>query len=501
MQLFNSTAITPSSTVLTIPSYPVTGSHSVSQCYLYANPTQVSERNSCHYLEPHQFSPSEIAAEMEARNNNIGYAIGRWIGLMIGTVKPEDDYYPASEPFEFEEPQLESLSSVEPVSTDASASAQKKSVWGFISSVSSSIYNGVKSCFGSKTSNTAGQENEKGEVVEFVTSTSADSVGAFKDGRRVNKYNDVMLSGEDKQIKRHRIEDADEICEILPKQYAGKKLDALLLSGHGMEDRVMFGSWQLFRNPSLTSSNVPHVLQCLPKYLKPNAKIIFSSCSTGSISQLPFDGEFAQIQDGALISGLVEGLSGFLSTKDESVALATYRFVAKTHPDVVVVAPTQPAFGTYVQSLDSLKAISPAGNNRDGFFDASVKYNAQSLKLIDKGRDLQRQKPWVGVFNTGLLATSAQQQHSKEWRVAFDQNQQSLAKAMDYVPRSQQTLSPREPIDGFTVLRHQVQQAVKDNFMIIAAPIGMITLFLVYKKSRPCVSTSTSEITQSRLKL
>lgn len=441
-----------------------------------------------------------IAAANEARAQNLGYGLGRALGLLLGTVKEEDDE-PDTALVEFKIPEIESAFSelhIEETQEEALERSSMRSnaenypkpekvslsVLQYITRPISAIFNFFW------------PSEKKPKIVEFVA--SSDPNGAFKDGRLAFVHNDAALNQAGYSIERFRIEDADRICEILPEHYKGEKLGAILFSGHGERNAVHFGDMSITRRSRLTRTNLASVLHCLPDYLSTNAKIVYSACSTGDFSVLPLKTENA---DEDHLFSWSEIISQVFSSKD-NLALATYRFMRATHPDVVVVAPGDVSFGTYIESLEPLIVHAPSGKVEEGFYDSTVIYDKRSVELIEKAKSAIQNKPWIGVFNTGILKTKSQQDSKEAWEQSFESIQQELADALGYTPTDKHSLVPGWQyffkISG-KIAEYRASNINPCSLTVIAA-VGSAALFFVYKKRTEHINAPAKE-TEQRSKL
>lgn len=418
-----------------------------------------SECDESDSLSPEEFQAqlNNIAALMEWRNNNIGYAIGVQFGHLIGTrTRTDDGYSPVQRSSYFEEdvvaidaeegaeanilqdnglvvyeatpePHIKSQSSSAAPESDPLRNTtgsywhtQIDTVFGYFSKIQQSLSSAVQGVTDT-TRRTIGSiydrvlikattplqlvfgqiknyEDVKGSVFPKRKAiqfvTGSDAENIFAADGHVNRFNEVSLYQQGYKLYRAPITSSEQICQTLFSKYKGMKFDFISFEGHGSTYYVEFSGKMSDGDPKLTAKNVHKQLHCLPQYMRERTKVAFRACSAGALSKLPYHN---MLLEEDLIFSVKDyfqsSIDYLLYGNQDNLATATYRFLSKTNPAIEVVAPGLNTFGSYVHSADPVDVVSPARLNGQYYVNANLVYNNRSVELIDKLRKLSEFDP------------------------------------------------------------------------------------------------------------
>ncbi|MCS5708480.1 hypothetical protein CC99x_006115 [Candidatus Berkiella cookevillensis] len=398
--------------------------------------------------EEFQVRLNNIAALMEWRANNIGYAFGVQLGHMIGTRACTDDgyssvqsasYFEEYDTVDMEEgtenedniqtnalvirettPQQQDNFSSDPNPLHSFWHASINSIDGHFSSMRQRLNSVVQGAVDTtcrtiknvyervlihateplqftfkqmkKYENLKGSILPKPKAIQFVTAN--DPEGVFAADGHVNRFNEASLYQQGYRLYREPISSAEQICKILFTDYRGKKFDFISIEGHGSTYYVEFSRNMGDNDPKLTAKNIRKQLHCLPQYMHERSKITFRSCSTGAFSKLPYYNKLLEEDLVFTVKDYFQsGIDYLLYGNQDNLATATYRFLSKTNPGIEISAPGLNTYGSYVHSIEPFDVVSPSRLNGQYYANSNLIYNKHSIALIDKLRELSEFDP------------------------------------------------------------------------------------------------------------
>ncbi len=428
----------------------VTFPHSYSQL-----PSIVEATFSSPAIEPDNMSAEEfqtrlnnIAALMEWRANNIGYAVGVQLGHIMGTRSCTDDGYSSLQSATYfdeydivgiEEgaedenniqtnaliirkatPQQQDNFSSDPNPSHSFWRASIDSIDGHFSSMRQGLSSAIQGVVDTtcrtiknvyehglmyvteplqftfrqikKYENIKGIILPKHKAIQFVTAN--DPEGIFAADGHVNRFNEASLYQQGYKLYREPISSAEQICKILFAEHRGKKFDFISFEGHGSTYYIEFSGKISDKDPKLTAKNIRKQLHCLPQYMHEKSKIVFRSCSTGALSKLPYYNKL--LEEDLVFTAkdyFQSGIDYLLYGNQDNLSTATFRFLSETNPDIEISAPGLNTFGSYVHSIEPFDVVSPSRLNGKYFVNSNLIYNKKSIELIDKLRELSESDP------------------------------------------------------------------------------------------------------------
>lgn len=439
--------------------------HSYSQLPGVGMATLSSPAVTSHDISAEEFQAklNNIAALMAWRANNIGYAFGVQLGHMIGTLECTDDGYSSIQSASYSEeydivnmeegtdnqnniktntlvikkitPQQQDNFSSDPNPLHSFWHASIDSIDGHFSSIQQRLSCAIQKVVDStcktiknvyeralihvteplrfafrqikKYEDIKGSILPKRTAIQFVTAN--DPEGIFAADGHVNRFNEASLYQQGYKLYREPISSAEQICKILFSEYRGKKFDFISFEGHGSTYYIEFSEKMSDNDPKLTAKNIRKQLYCLPQYMHEKSKIVLRSCSTGSLSKLPYYNKL--LEEDLIFTAkdyFQSGIDYLLYGNQDNLSTATYRFLSKTNPDIEISAPGLNSFGSYVHSTEPFDVVSPSRLNGQYFVNSNLIYNKKSVALIDKLRELSELDPentHIAFFNDENLKT------------------------------------------------------------------------------------------------
>lgn len=346
---------------------------------------------------------SELA-RIESNNTNFGYGLGRILGQWIGTIPvdtlPEVTINRDQNNQEYSELKNENFHNM------SYWSAFKFYLSHFVKI--SSKYIGVYDYFANDHSKPPNKMDNN--VIKFTA--AHDFNRALEASRTINSYIDYKIDEKGYILHQEFMSKPEDICSRLQLNYPDIKFDAIIFHGHGSYRgiKLKMNNGEAVR---LLSENIEYDLHCLPNHLKPNAKIILRSCSTGSINTLPLNPVPLK------------------RNVDINFALSLYRFLSKSHPDIEIAAPACTSF-LAIENIDPLIFTAygrKSSRKSNVFYNCGVNYNKNSVYYIDEGNKLLDNQPSGTDVSDKVLTL---------WYNQFDKNRRLLKKALNYSPQEEQ---------------------------------------------------------------